>query len=61
MLLLTRRYHPRPRLMQATLMSQVPIFMAILLATRGPSGMRAPLWAIADYRSDRFGKTLRPI
>jgi hypothetical protein len=61
MLLLARRYYPRPRLLHATLMTQVPIFMAILLATRGPSAMRAPLWAIADYRSDRFGEALRPL
>jgi GT2 family glycosyltransferase len=59
MMLLGRRYYPRPRLMQAMLTFQVLLFTAMFLATGRPRGARASLWALIDYYRGRFGKAER--
>lgn len=59
MMLLARRYHSRPHLMQAMPTFQVLLFMVMFLVTGKPGGLRACLWALIDYRRGRFGETAR--
>jgi GT2 family glycosyltransferase len=60
MLLLSRRYFPHWVALRAMLYFQVPLFMVALLVTGRPRGLRAPAWAVADYRAGRFGHSARP-
>ena len=59
MMLLARRYHPRPRLMQAMLAFQILPFNAAFILTGQSGGLRSCLWALIDYRRGHFGKTAR--
>jgi GT2 family glycosyltransferase len=61
MLLLARRYHPHPRLMQAMLTFQVLPFNAAFILTGRSGGLRSCLWALIDYRRGRFGETTRDL
>ena len=59
MLLLARRYHPHPRLMQAMLTFQVLPFNMVFFATGKPKGLYSCLCALIDYRRGHFGRTSR--
>ena len=61
MMLLARRYHPHPRLMQAMLTFQVLPFNAAFILTGRSGGLRSCLWALIDYRRGRFGMTTRSL
>ncbi|NLF02268.1 MAG: glycosyltransferase family 2 protein [Anaerolineales bacterium] len=59
MLLLSQRYLPHWRALRAMLYLQVPLFMVALLVIGRADGLRAPLWAVEDYRAGRFGQSER--
>lgn len=59
MLLLSQRYYPRWHALRAMLYLQVPLFMVALVVTGRGAGLRAPVWAVMDYRAGRLGQSER--